>query len=492
MTTLDVSEWSALNIWREADGDVCVRPGLRSIASTTDTVLGAFSIQLDTTGETFHFAAVSDGSSVFLKIYDESFTLFQNFTWSTVQVDVPSLTYGIVQGQMLICCPTLPTLFCMAGSGVCLATSVDSDNPSTTALTDVPRGIATSICNRIVIADERTIYVSDPIGLDGGDVRTFVGANVNQRPGQIYGLHETVGMLVAVTSVGTFGLDVDAFAVQVVGMNGTGWRLLSHIAAFSHQSSCVWRGRVLAMTRDGYTYADTAASDEVSLADPTMPRARGPQIVMPDFRLCRMYASEDGPVIGCPEMRAFHRSDLEGGVHSWWRDWTSTLGDVRGVMTAKSGDSLLCIGSDVLEVTGDFDGTIAITGAEAHAQPYGTFCGVLKAGAIRNMLPRRIYHAAAVDGAMRVAIAVRGSEHFATAPTDPHALASGVDWGDTSVRWVTTPVVGVRIDFGDITDMVASRDVGIEISTQGCSARVNVRPEIELSESAKTRPNASG
>jgi len=61
--------------------------------------------------------------------------------------------------------------------------------------------------------------------------------------------------------------------VQIVGSNGTAWRLLSHLGAHSFLSSCVHRGRVYVLTPDGYAPGDTETLEQTALADPTQPRA---------------------------------------------------------------------------------------------------------------------------------------------------------------------------------------------------------------------------
>lgn len=494
MTTIDTSKWSMLNMWREADGDLIVRPGLRELFDVAATIVGGFSVKNSYTGETWHYIATDEGAGgIHLHIYDEGFVEWQDFTWAETAVTVRAVTCAVVQGQMLICSPDLPTLYAVVGSGVQYAESIASDNPTTTALTSVPRGIVVAICNRAVIADGRTLYVSDPIGLDGGDLRTFVGQNVNQRPGVVFGMHEGAGgMLVCVTSEGTYGLDADAFAVQVVGMNGTGWRLLSHITAQSFRSTCSHRGRVFALTRDGYAPADVETFDEEKIADPTMPRARGSQIAA-DFRSCSLFSSNDGPIVACPDAGAFHRSDLQTGTMSWWADQTDDPGNLVGMLRSPDGDDLLLFGEHVYAVTGDYDGAAGVDGnPEALTQPYGTIIGVLRAPAAANMLPRHITHAAAVDGSMQIAVAVRGSEHATTVEHDPFALADGDGWSTDGLRWLTVPMAGVRIDFGDRVDTKATRDVGVELSAQGCGVRVNGMAEVELSQSAAFRPQKVG
>lgn len=501
-TVLDISGWAKRNVWRTATGELCVRPGMRRVYVASDDitatrVVGGFSVRNDFVDEVWTYLAVQDVATrlVTLLVLDEDFVTFQSFVWGTA-ANVRAVTHAVVEGQMLICSPDLPTLAGMVGTSVDYAVAVASDNPSTTAI-PVPRGIVTAFCNRFVIADGRALFFSDPLGSDGGDGRTFVGENQNQRPGIVYGLHEGAGgMLVCVTTAGTYGLDADAAAVQIVGSNGTAWRLLSHTSAQSHASSCVHRGRVYTLTVDGWAPCDVETDEETMLSDPMQPRARGPRIELEDFRTCRMLATDDGPLVASNELGAFARGDLQRGVVSWWTfahaDVTGlNPGDIVGVARDHDGSEMLIHASGIYRAVGDVDGPIALADFADAAMPIGTFAGLFKASAADNMLPRHIDIAAAVDGARTMMAAVRGSEHSATVDTDPMALADARDeWGD--LRFLTVPIANAQIDFGDVSDSAATRDVGIEISAQGGGVRFNPAPVLHLSESAKKRPQAKG
>ena len=497
MTTIDVSDWKTLNVWRHPDGDACCRPGVRRLRELLaddglDPVAG-FSIKSSYTGTVYHYVVTDEGADgIHLHIYDDDLTEFQDFAWNATSIPVRAVGPCIVQGQMLITSPDLPTLFGMVGSGVIFADAVESDNPSTTALASVPRGICVAICNRAIICNDRSVFVSDPIAFDGGDIRTFVGQNVNQRPGPIYGAHEGAGGgLVVVTTEGTFALDADAFAVQVVGMSGTGWRLLSHLGAISYESSCVHRGRVYCLTKDGVSPCDVESNDEWRLSDQTMPRAFGGAISLLDYRRARMLVLEDGPVVVSDEAQAMWRSDLQTGRVSWWRSSYTDLGTMRGVLKPDSGVEWILADGAICSIGGDFDGDDSIESADGSEAVTATIHGVIEASASRNMLPRRVLHAAAVTGENhQISAAVRGSSHGADVPVDPFAIADGTEWGGGS--FLTIPMVGAQIDFGDIHDTVATRDVGLELSSAGCLGRINTKPEITLSESAKGRPDAKG
>jgi hypothetical protein len=117
--------------------------------------------------------------------------------------------------------------------------------------------------------------------------------------------------------------------------------------------------------------------------------------------------------------------------------------------------------------------------------------GVLPSRADENLVPRRVDMAAAVDGALRMLVAVRGSEHSDTVDADPFGIT--VDTGAwTSGRLIPTPLANTRIDFGRETDTEATREVAVELSAEGALVRMSMRPTIIYSDSAPRRPQSRG
>lgn len=495
MTAIDISAWAKLNMWKQPDGEFCVRPGLRKFYSppANTTIVAAFSIRNDFADEIWHYITTTHATNgVHLLVLDENFDVFQDFAWAS-DGSPRVVTWGSVDSGVMLGSPDLPTLYGQIGSSLGFASSVPREGGFPTEI-PIPSGIVSSFCNRVTLANARTIYFSDPVGSDGGDIRTFVGFNFNQRPGIVYGLHEGAnGMLVAVTSEGVYGLDADASAVDIVGSNGTAWRLLSHLSVHSYLSSCVHRGRVYVLTEHGWSPGDTESISEVFLSDPTMPRARGFHITLPDFRRCRMYASDNGPIVAAPQLQAMHMSDLSHEVTSWWRDQTTTPGDLRGVLRDHDGTNMLAMSDGVYLPDGDFDGAVALSGADSNAQPFGTILGTVPGAANENRLPRKVNHAAAVDGTDKIYVAVRGSEHSAAVDADPLGLTVGSSsFGASGRRYTSTPIADAEIDFGDLVDTAPTRDVGIEFTAQGCLVRVSPVPDVKLSDSAKSRAQAKG
>lgn len=489
---VDTNTWSKRDMWRLSSGEMAVRPGLRKLYSRTDRkFVGGFSVRNEYIDEVIHYifdVDDDDDTGLRLTIYDENFE--RRFIYEVGTNGVPRvITHAVIQGQILICSPDFPTIWGLVGAGVRLAEKVASDDLTTTAIA-VPRGIVSAFCNRAVIADGRSMFFSDPIAVTGGDMRTFVAENQNQRPGNVYGLNETGGMLVAVTSAGSFGLDATAIEDNIVGSNGTGWRLLNHAKTISYASSATVRGRCYALTTDGYTNVDTETNAEAILADPMMSRAYGPRISAADFRTGRMYASELGPIVALDD--TLSRSDVTDGQRTWWTSSYDTGAfAVRGVLQAHNGQEMLLCENGVFVVDGNFDGDIALTSG-APSQPTGIVFGVVPSTPADNRLVRHVHVAAAVGGAGYIGASVRGKRRRLVPKVDQDGITIGTDsWGTTTKRFTATPLAGARIDFSP-ADARATRDVCVEVAADGCLARVNRAVVVEFTDSSTQTPDNVG
>lgn len=498
MTVINATKWGKFNIARHPGGGLAVRPGLRRIYTpgTGQRIVAAFTVRDDFPGggDVTHYVVTRHATAgVHVLVLDENFDTFQDFTWSGTDMDPRAVTCAVVDQQMMINSPDLPPLFSVVGvGGLIFAQAVESDTGDT--VISPQSGITVPFCNRVATATGRLVYFSDPIAIDGGDLRSFVGFNVNGRPGIIYAMHEIEAGLVVVTTEGTYLLDADAAAVGQVGFNGTAWRLLSHVSAHSYNSTCVHNGQVYALTETGWILASSPSLDETELADETMPRARGVGIDLPDFRRCRMLSADAGPIIAAPQIGCVHVVDQAHDVASWWADWTAFPGDLRGIMRDHDGSEMWAMATGIYRVYGDFDGEVALSDAVTNDQPVGTLYGTLPAPANANDLPRAVNVAAAVDGAALIYAAVRGSEHASdTVDADPFGMTIGVtNWGASGRRYTTTPLADAEVKFGDVEDTAPTRDVGLEVSASGALTRISPLPTIETSKSARTRPQARG
>jgi len=484
---VDARAFSKANLWRHPSGELCVRPGLRRIYTPESgrALVGGFTNVNSYTPEVWHYVfdvATTGRLDLKLRILDETFQTFQIFS---INADVIPrvITHAVVEGMGLICSPDFPTIFFVVGSGARFADTVDSDNPATTAL-PIPRGICTAWCNRVVIADGRSLFISDPVAATGGDVRTFVAANQNQRPGVVYGIHEARdGDLVAVTSAGVYALESAAAAVGIVGSNGTGWRLVNHTIATSYASSCVVRGRVYALTRDGWALVDVESGPEARLTEPLMPRAVFPRVSLADFRTARLYGTDEGPLVAHDGLDAVHRTDVERALGSWWRSsFDSDDFEVRGVLRELDGTERLLCENGVFAIDGDFDGEIEL--ADDFDEVTGSLFGTIQPNPEKARTVRHVDACAAVGGTgSLLGVSLRGSRKSAAMSADGNGLTIGVDdWNETGKRLTTTPLTSARFDFGkarcETTD-----DVGIEIEVKGCLNRVSESLNVDMLES---------
>jgi hypothetical protein len=487
---VDASSWHKVNLWTHPSGELCVRPGLRRIYTPESgrKLVGGFSVTNSYTPEVWHYVfdvATTARLDLKLRVLDETFQTVQVLA---INADVVPrvITHAIVEGMGLICSPDFPTIFFVVGVGLRFAESVESANGTQTAIA-VPRGICTAWCNRVVICDGRSMFVSDPVAATGGDVRTFIGANQQQRPGVIYGVHEARdGDLVVLTSSGVYALAADATVDQIIG--GAIWRLVNHTIATSYASSCTVRGRVYALTRDGWALVDTETDKETRLSEPLMPRALFARVSLEDYRTARLYGTDEGPLVAHDGLSAIHRTDVSRDFSSWWR--SSFAADnflVRGTLRELDGTERLLCENGVFAMCGDFDGEIALTSAVAEVK--GVLFGALPRDPEASRLVRHVDVAAAVGGTTsNLGAAVRGSAKRAALEPDGNGYTIGVStWTQAGKRLTTTPLSSARVDFGPAA-CERTDDVAIEVEASGCLNRISDKLAVDFTPSGTTRP----
>lgn len=491
MATVDARTWSKTNLWRLPSGELGVRPGFRRIYTPEAgrLLVAGFSVANRYSGELWHYVfdvADSGRRDLKLRILDDNHVTFQVLSLN-VDVIPRVITHASVEGHLMFGSPDMPTLHGLIGNAMSVAVKVDRGNGSATAI-EIPRGLVCAVLNRICIASGPLVYISDPVSSSGGSPKTFVAQNINGRPGTIFGLHEGAGdRLVAVTSAGTYGLGADAFAVGIVGSNGSPWSLLSHCGAQSFASSCTVRGRVIALTRLGWMHVDVEDAPEQRLSEPVMSRAYGPRASLQDCRDARIYGSEDGPIVAVDALNAIHRTSADGEVASWWKSSHSpTNFRVRGLMKGPAGEDQLLCENGIFALAGNFDGEIALSSAVA-TQPKGILAGVVPSTPKENPTVRAVHVKAEAGGSSggRVYCAVRGLAGTPTRPAaDVKGLIIGTDaWGVAAPkRYTATPMASVRFDFNELT-----RDVGIEVGVEHPLARIWPVIDVEYSASAADR-----
>lgn len=495
---VDVTGWAKRNIWRTNAGHLCVRPGLRRLTAPGEgrKWVAGFSVQNPWTLEFWHYIAdvTSNNTDLVVRILDDNFV-----EWQSLQLGVDGVplgfSYGVVQGEIMIGGIGMPTLWGFVGGPLILAEKVASDNPSTTAI-NVPQGIVAAVLNRIVIADGLNLFISDPVAVTGGSPRTFVAQNQNQRPGIIFGVHQGAGgQLVCVTAAGVWGLDPSAFAVQIVGSNGTDWRLLNHAEAASYQSSANVKGRIYGLTKRGMALIDVENDDEETLNDPAAPRRYGPRVVSLDWRQSRMYAGEEGPIVTGQDVVSM--SDVTTGLRSWWDCGVASTFDVRGVLHDPDGADMLLCSDGVYAIGGNVDGDQLLS-SEAATQPRGVLVGALPGDPNANQTVRRFIAAASNAGVGDIRVAVRGSSLTGLASgaaaeiprvdAERQSMVIGTNaWGDGISGYQPVPLTRVRHDANYNTD-----EITVEVAIDIAETRIGPLVVMDLSASAPNRTPSRG
>lgn len=497
--SVDVSRWTLRNVWRRGRG-LCVRPGIRrildanEIANDTDadsprSLVGGFTEQNPRTGEIWHYlfhvsasssAPLWTGTDLRLSVFEEDLTLFSEL--SIGNVGVPrGISRVVVEGQILICSPDFPTMWGLVGSALRIAEAQPSI--SGFSVLDVPRGIACRWGNRPVIASGASLFVGDPVSATGGDLRTFIAANQNNRPGIVYGLHEAAGgMLVVATSAGVWGIDSSAAAVGVVGSNGADWRAINHHHTVDFDGSCAVRGRVYALTRRGYALVDVEDGREWEIGDPDISRALADGIDADDFRTARLYGGDEGPIVALDPEDAAHFSDTDAGITSWWTSDVARI-EVRGTLRDVDGAQILILPSGLFRVGGNVDDT-APSANNDPVSPVAVLSGELEQPTSIRRVVRRVDFAAAIGGSTEFSCSVRGqAARSVVGAADPDGLTEGSSsWGDE--RFTSTPIASARFDFDD--DVEPSIEIGI----QGGGARISHVISVEVVDIE--RPGAEG
>ncbi len=510
---LDASGWSKRNLWRLPSGELAVRPGFRKLVDIAGSLRiispGAFTVRDEATGGqvTHYYLAPLDGSSS--KLAPRLFMADENFsTTFSIDINVNRLpriiTHAVVGDQMLITGPDIPSYFALVGGGIVLATSVASDDTTTTALTQFPTGICTSwVGSRAVIGNGRLAFVSDPVTADGGSPRTFVGENVMVLPGIIYGIHETGdGMLVCVTDQGCYGLDASAAAVGLIGEGAADWRLLNHHTVSAYGTSCVVRGRVYALSRRGFMVVDTENDAEVILNEPMMSYAIGAgRYAVEDFRTCRILPGENGPVIAVDALGAVVFTDFTQNppIVSWWKtaDFAASppsygQSSLVGIMRDIDNTPLYVGLHGIYRLEGDFDGTQLISSFSTHHT--GSLRGRVGNDSTKNARVRQMFTAASIGGgAPKSYAAFNGVMPTGVVPTTAAdtGIVIGTDsWGTATKHYAVTPLSNTRFQFG--TASPPTNELGFEVGADSGLARLSTSVGIDFGDSAPERPKNLG
>lgn len=349
MIRIDASGWAKRNLWPLQNGELAVRPGLRSEFDGSTSLSGrrvvdGFSVLDPVTGDAWFYLihyATSGAADVKINVYDENWTLFQEY--STGSDAIPEVvTHAEVLDFITISSPSFPTVFGLVGGGLIKAEKQDSVNSFLTAL-DVPAGICTAwASSRVVIARGSSLFISDPVTATGGDPRTFVAENQVYLEAPIYGLHTTAGgALVACTARGVYALSEQAAASGQVPVGD--WQKLSDHQTTRFKTTASVNGRLWGITQKGIQLIDTEGATEVALDDPEVSPTSVAPIRNSDYRRnCELLPGLSGPIVAYRDEGAWMMVDDSTGIRSWW---TGSYGDpiakLVGVAQHATGDQLL-------------------------------------------------------------------------------------------------------------------------------------------------------
>lgn len=325
MATIPIGKWDMRNIWPLPSNELAVRQGFTNPLSTFsstysgDKIISGFTVKNPRTDMVYHYFVIDDqdASGLYLCVADENWNEIQRITLPVINIANNNdfqhfgLTYALVEDELLISSPLMPTYWCVVGGPVILAVKVESVNINFTAL-NIPNGISIGWAGRSVIASpDGTMWFSDALF-----PRTFVGQNaINPPGGSIYGLHVNAGgALIVCTSTGVYALPEDASATGqiVIGV----FSKLSDYQCIQYDTTCVCKGRVFGLTEKGYALIDTQTVEETELDDMFGNRSLDGRIHFSNYKLGRIYGGAEGPIVTIGGFSNF--THLSSKFKSWW------------------------------------------------------------------------------------------------------------------------------------------------------------------------------
>jgi hypothetical protein len=201
--------------------------------------------------------------------------------------DIRALTHAVVNGQLIVSGPDMPTLWGYTGSGLIFADKQESISVTTETLS-MPNGICTSWVGRCVIAKGEALFISDPLA-----PRTYSAGGIVTLPGVCYGLHVSPeGSLIAVTANGVYSLSSQA-AAQGIPIVGS-LQKLSNYRASDYNCSALTPNGLYGLTERGVARIDMDGSKDITLSDGSYTRALTDMISFPNYRVGEMFETQIG------------------------------------------------------------------------------------------------------------------------------------------------------------------------------------------------------
>lgn len=328
-------------------GQLRVRNGLRRVLDIASDVVACRSVRVPETHETWHLFVLASGS---VRVYDDDLTLL--FTHVATTANVRTASFAVQADQIVISSPDFPTIHGVLGSGLERMRVKDSVNPVTTAIAP-PAGVCVAWANRVVIAQDSFIFISD-----AQEPRTYVPQNVSRIPtgSPVYGLHVSAdGALIAVCATGVWALPEDAPTVGQEALQI--WSKLNDHVFLDYDTSCVSRGTVWGVTRDGLRQLFPQQGREIDIGVDSSGTETGLDVADEDFddlREGRLTGGQRGLYLGIRDVT--YAFDMETGFGSWWNRAASGLNIVGVLESARGEEMVVTSDGEVLRVIGNVDG----------------------------------------------------------------------------------------------------------------------------------------
>lgn len=472
MTNFQTKGWDLRNAWPLNTGEIATREALVTLGFLTNTtLLNCFTIRNQRTNVIWHITL--DDTKI--SVLDENFTILQVITHG---VGLPKgkvpFDCAIVEDELIITSPFLPTYWGIIGSGLILATKVASVNPNTTAL-NVPKGLCVGWSGRVVISDGQSMYFSDALA-----PRTFVAENTIDPPGGIiYGLHvNDGGALIIVTSTGVYALPEDAAASGqiVLGI----FSKLTDYGAIDYQTSAISHGRVYGLTKKGYRLIDDKGSSETLLDEDVMSRSGIPRISFEDYRAGKLFGSELGPIVSISGY--IHMHDLATETKSWWAGFDSSVGntrrlDLQGLLYDNSGEMFFPTAYDgyALALYGNRDDLYG-----ANEQTVGVVAGRIMTPPEASPVIRDVEFS--TDSEETIEVFINNTSKTLT-PSFSAPIIGTTVWGGAVYKEV--PLKSRRVSFA-----IRGDEVVMELKTLEYPSRLPPIVDVQFRGPGKKRPNS--
>ena len=391
---------------------------------------------------------------------------------------IRAVSSAVINGQLIISGPDIPTLWGYTGSGLTFARKQDSVNVTVETLS-MPNGICVSWAGRCVIAKGETLFISDPLA-----PRTYTAGGIVPLSGFIYGLHVGInGDLIAVTADGVFSLSSQAAAQgqRIIGSI----QKLSNYRASKYNCSALTPNGVYGLTRRGMARIDIDSGQEISLSDGSYVRSLTEMINFPDYRVGEIFETQKGACVSIGDIDDDQDGDFTGGacmvnfesgLKSWWT--MKGRSSIRSIFTTREGD-------DSFFVLSGLDGVVSKTHIQSfdrignsNAIPTTGFAsGIVVSGLETSPVVRQVY-LSANNGGLKTSCAVRGQKFrrngtLQEVTTKSNGIVIGADTWATAMtdsrRYKTAELVRARFDFAKKTN-----DISIEVGIEGATSRVRL------------------